>query len=72
LLYLLYDKQVSQLESDVAVERSNVKNEEERVKLEKERHNERVKVLTLLALLVIRLLALLVRGGARDARKGAP
>jgi hypothetical protein len=63
---------VSQLESDVAVERSNVKNEEERVKLEKERHNERVKVLTLLALLVIRLLALLVRGGARDARKGAP
>jgi hypothetical protein len=45
LLYLLYDKQVSQLESDVAVERSNVRNEEERVKLEKERHNERVKVL---------------------------
>ena len=50
---------MSQLESDVAVERSNVKNEEERVKLEKERHNERVKVLALLVLLGISLLALL-------------
>ena len=38
-------RKVEQLESDVELQKANVRNEEERVKMEKDRHNERVKSL---------------------------
>ena len=38
-------RRVEQLDSDVELQKANVRNEEERVKMEKDRHNERVKSL---------------------------
>ena len=42
---LQLERQVQQLEGEVQIQKANVRNEEDRVKLEKERNNERVKSL---------------------------